>query len=797
MDDVTLLLPPIFDEAAQAGVLEVQRRAATGGLRLRLEKCVAVAQLGRVFSEAERARLDALGIKWVDATTEEATRGFTLMGIPVGTDAYVHAQLRERLLEEESPLWRLAWQLVGMAREDFPAALRIFRGSFTKRFGYIARNVDPDIAAPWLGGYDGLCAWVLERLLQVRGSCSPADMREHLEQACAAGNAQRAANDGPLALVDFGPQGIGRSFGVPALPFRVGRLPQRAGGLGLPQLHLINRAAFMAQAVTTIPARLLHMLPHLHEPGGKVSDGAPLPPMLTAFRATLQFWQQAAASEEERQQRRANGVGTQYDEEGDVIVDDAPARRGPPQPRRSQCTQRDSQGDVIMGSVSGLGELQRQWESESEPDYDSEGNISSSAPRRPRQQPQPAFVPPSSLDKIIPDALLEWAERGPLTVDSFIRACVCAVAASPKNPISEELLRIAVMMGYIDRVVDLPEADPQEDGNGRRQSGGRERGGEERQEEPPKVQRALTNLVVQQQWRTLERDLRGSAEEGQVVLAQLHSQRGPGALAWQHCAPGRFSCAAAATMVLVSMCVDPWRVDGDSCPFCNTTRLGGPTSVHAMGCTKQHVRGVYGAHTAVVRCMLRQLRQHHVPWTTMEDASPFCVEDRRMDIVVAPGALQLASVEEYALKGVLIDHTVRCPTMHTYVRQAALKEGHATRQGEKAKRLRYEGRAGKNQSTFDQGRYVLVPFAQESFGRFGVDASKFLTVLASHSAACLGGDERVVMRRAAVFRRNIVMELSLSLAREMAERILAFVRCAAQLGRSRHPVSALLSLSSA
>jgi hypothetical protein len=46
------------------------------------------------------------------------------------------------------------WQLVGMARKDFPAALRIFRGSLTKRFGYIARNIDPALAAPWLAAYD-------------------------------------------------------------------------------------------------------------------------------------------------------------------------------------------------------------------------------------------------------------------------------------------------------------------------------------------------------------------------------------------------------------------------------------------------------------------------------------------------------------------------------------------------------------------------------------------------------------------------------------------------------------------
>jgi hypothetical protein len=171
----------------------------------------------------------------------------------------------------------------------------------------------------------------------------------------------------------------------------------------------------------------------------------------------------------------------------------------------------------------------------------------------------------------------------------------------------------------------------------------------------------------------------------------------------------------------------------------------------------------------------------------VEDASPFCVPDRRMDIVVAPQGMSLARDEEFGLKGVLIDHTVRCPTMPTYVRRAARKAGWLAGEAEKQKRAHYAG-------TYDPARFVLVPFVQETFGRMGPAAVKFVRMLASHSAASLGGSERVVERRAAVFQRRILSELSLSLAREVPERVLAFVRGAAMVGRLVRPVSALLAL---
>jgi hypothetical protein len=81
---------------------------------VRVDKALAIAMHGRTFSEPERQRLQQLQIPIVDASLEPQDRGFTIVGVPVGSDAYVTAHLRNQLFD--GPTWRLAWQLVGMAR---------------------------------------------------------------------------------------------------------------------------------------------------------------------------------------------------------------------------------------------------------------------------------------------------------------------------------------------------------------------------------------------------------------------------------------------------------------------------------------------------------------------------------------------------------------------------------------------------------------------------------------------------------------------------------------------------------
>jgi hypothetical protein len=86
-----------------------------------------------------------------------------------------------------------------------------------------------------------------------------------------------------------------------------------------------------------------------------------------------------------------------------------------------------------------------------------------------------------------------------------------------------------------------------------------------------------------------------------------------------------------------------------------------------------------------------------------------------------------------------------------------------------------------------------VPFVQESYGRFGEAALGFISLVASHSAACRGGNKKVILRRRGIISRQIMAELSLCLARELGERVCAYVRGAIMAGRTVDPVSALLA----
>ncbi|KAG5186683.1 hypothetical protein JKP88DRAFT_288638 [Tribonema minus] len=80
LDDLNVLQAAYFDDAAAAGVAEVIRRLAAGGLRVRPDKSLAIAMRGTVFDEAARARLRALDIPFVDATMPESSQGFTSVG---------------------------------------------------------------------------------------------------------------------------------------------------------------------------------------------------------------------------------------------------------------------------------------------------------------------------------------------------------------------------------------------------------------------------------------------------------------------------------------------------------------------------------------------------------------------------------------------------------------------------------------------------------------------------------------------------------------------------------------------
>jgi hypothetical protein len=731
LDDITLRLPPDFNDAACAQVREVTRRLAAGGLKIRLDKCLAVAPRGQQFSAEARRLLGELKIPFVDASLPPKARGFTIVGVPIGEDAYVEGHLRGHLFDET--LWRLGWQLAGMARADFPAALRIFRGSFNARFMYLARNVDPEVGAPWFGGFDGLSAWVLDRILHLDGAATAANMKVFLQQACGDGDAHKAANGGPLVLPTLGPEGIRGTWRTPGLPLRVARLPLRVGGLAMPQLHLVCKAAFVGQLMTTLRARVVAIHADLQlDRVAAIDPAAELPsPLLQAMHGALRYW---TALFEER----------------------APK---PVAVAESQRTQRDDDGDVLMRAAGDNG-------NDSEPEGEGDGGGGQLQPA--------AWAPPAALAKAVPTPLLVWAKQdAPPTEHSALAAIARAATSSPSKISCEKRLCEAGILPALEWCQG-------DSSNGKAD-------GQAPAERPPPVQKTLTDMLVEAQLDGLDKDLRCSGAAGKLVRAQLRSQRGPGAMAWLSAQPDRISPVSAVIRLLVAVMVDPYRVGGATCPF-GADCVGGPTCVHAIGCHRQHLRGHNATHTQQKRTLQRLLLQFNAGWLSNEDASIFTVAGSRMDTVVAPGALSLACQEEFTLKGVMLDTTVRAPTMAKYMtppKGAADVSGYAAQHGEKEKLKKYTGK-------FDTDRWILVPFVQESYGRFGKAAQNFVGILASHSAACRGGNEQVIKRRTGIIYRHIVAELSLSLVREIGERVLQYVRGAIMAGRTTDPVSALL-----
>jgi hypothetical protein len=274
-------------------------------------------------------------------------------------------------------------------------------------------------------------------------------------------------------------------------------------------------------------------------------------------------------------------------------------------------------------------------------------------------------------------------------------------------------------------------------------------------------QRHLTFYVSRLEWRLLLHDLRQLGGEGKTLLVQLRSQSGPGALSWLDVPPGTaltMTPVAAVTMTLVVLFVDPWRVAGDTCPFrCSATAR--PSCVHIFGCRShwQPQRGKMAVHETHKRCLQGLLRSCGAPWFVNEDRAESDFDGDRMDTVVLAGALALCGDPDVARKGVVIDNRVCAPTAEKFVApvaaNAARFSGFAAREAEKEKRRRYGGH-------YDAAHWVLVPFVQECFGRLGLAARAFIARLAAHSAARVGGSERVVKRRYGSERRRIVVTLS-------------------------------------
>ena len=277
LDDLNLLLAPVFDEAAACSAKAVRGTLAAIGLEWNMTKSLASAQRGRCFSARERELLAELAIPWVDASTPEPQQGFITVGVPVGTASFVVSTIQAKLMD--AGLWRMGWQLAGLAQLSTQAALLVFRGSFIRRFGYVARNVDPAVCAPVLGAYDTLCAWVLERILHLAGTCGAEEMQQLLAASLMGGAAAAAGADEHLVLTTLGP------VGLETLPLQMARLSSRDGGLGLPTLSRTGVAAYIAQLHVTLQDAVLQSC-----------EGAPGPPAGFSAFPIVRAYREACSS---------------------------------------------------------------------------------------------------------------------------------------------------------------------------------------------------------------------------------------------------------------------------------------------------------------------------------------------------------------------------------------------------------------------------------------------------------------------------------------------------------------------
>jgi hypothetical protein len=249
---------------------------------------------------------------------------------------------------------------------------------------------------------------------------------------------------------------------------------------------------------------------------------------------------------------------------------------------------------------------------------------------------------------------------------------------------------------------------------------------------------------------------------------------------------------------MMALGLQPFKLRTEVCPFncckqgVSTTVAQGAFCLHALICrTQDQYWGKHQTHTTVKRVLQYLLRVFNVNGVLNEQEAIFTRAGLRADTTVQPGALLLACDAGYREgKGACIDNRVCSPVAEEYIHasggSAWATDGYAAQEGERLKDRHYAG-------GLEERRWVLVPFVQECFGRLGVRALTFLREVAWHSASCRGGDRQAIVARRAVALQQMMGALSVTMARCSAERVLAYVRAAAQKGVRASATSSALA----
>jgi hypothetical protein len=201
---------------------------------------------------------------------------------------------------------------------------------------------------------------------------------------------------------------------------------------------------------------------------------------------------------------------------------------------------------------------------------------------------------------------------------------------------------------------------------------------------------------------------------------------------------------------------------------------------------KQNLRCLTTGHNNLKRSLQDLCRDNGVRMVGNEDTSVL-KNGLKADTAIYRGGLQLCSKREWQTLGFVLDTSVRAPTVDSYLRvlRSNSANGFAAEAGDEAKEMHHQDQLVVG--------YRLIPMVQESYGRMGRQAAAFVKQLAAHSATCKGGSARQILRRRAVIHASLRTQLSTALAREVSERVFAYIRGARRFyGRMVDPVSALL-----
>lgn len=218
MDDINLNFKEINEETMQVIPDPVDELEEVGIIVSR-EKSSALPPPGHDVTPTERRLSD-------DAGLPIAAEGITVVGIPIGTDAYVEERAMKKITDGGAD--ELAHMLARMP--DKLVAHLITSQSFTQRSGYIERGIDHKLTRKACERPDNGVMWVLEASMGLRDTADEEGFfRERHEP---------------------------HSFKLKPYQQMQARLLTGAGGLGLPAAIVRRFSASLGNLTGTLPAAI-------------------------------------------------------------------------------------------------------------------------------------------------------------------------------------------------------------------------------------------------------------------------------------------------------------------------------------------------------------------------------------------------------------------------------------------------------------------------------------------------------------------------------------------------------------